>query len=120
MDPWIIDYISKCIDVVGVFIIVFGMLFVSIAYFHLWVRGKGRIPDLDKPYRQSLERVILVGLEFLVAGDIIHSIAVTPTISSMAVLGLIIAIRTVLSIELNMEIEGRWPWQRARETSSKK
>ena len=96
---------------IGIAIIVFGMLFVSIAFFLKWVRQKS-IHDMDKPYRQSLERVILVGLEFLVAGDIIHSIAVTPTVSSMSVLGLIILIRTVLSIELNMEIEGKWPWQR--------
>ncbi len=101
-----------CIEITGVIVIVFGLLFVSIHYFRIWLSGKHH-PSLDKQFRHSLERVILVGLEFLVAGDIIHSIAVTPTLESISVLGIIITIRTVLSIELNMEIEGRWPWQKA-------
>ena len=62
--------------------------------------------------RSSLGRAILLGLEFLVAADIINTVAVQPTLGSVAVLAGIVAIRTFLSFSLETEIEGRWPWQR--------
>jgi uncharacterized membrane protein len=55
----------------------------------------------------------LLGLEFLVAGDIIGTVAVEPTFKSLGVLGLIVIIRTFLSFSLEVEINGRWPWQNA-------
>jgi uncharacterized membrane protein len=64
-------------------------------------------------YRADLGRGILLGLELLVAADIIGTVAVTPTLQSLAVLGLIVLIRTFLSFSLEVEIEGRWPWQAA-------
>ncbi|HWT29829.1 MAG TPA: DUF1622 domain-containing protein, partial [Propylenella sp.] len=64
-------------------------------------------------FRTSLARGILLGLEFLVAADIIGTVAVEPTLQNLAVLGLIVLIRTFLSFSLQLEIEGRWPWQRA-------
>ena len=63
-------------------------------------------------FRASFGRGILLGLEFLVAADIIRTVAVTPSIQSVTVLALIILIRTFLSISLKAEIEGGWPWQR--------
>jgi uncharacterized membrane protein len=57
-------------------------------------------------------RSILTGLELLVAADIIRTVAVEPTLQSVLVLGLIVLIRTFLSISLQVEIEGKWPWQR--------
>jgi hypothetical protein len=51
-------------------------------------------------------------LEFLVAADIIRTVAVMPTLEGVAVLGLIVLIRTFLSVALQVELEGRWPWQR--------
>jgi uncharacterized membrane protein len=62
--------------------------------------------------RQSLGRVILLGLELLVAADIIRTVATSPTFTSVGVLGLIVVIRTFLSYSLEVEINGRWPWQR--------
>ena len=62
-------------------------------------------------YRAELARGILLGLELLVAADIVGTVAVTPTFESLAVLGLIVLIRTFLSFSLEVEIEGRWPWQ---------
>ncbi len=62
-------------------------------------------------YRQNLGRAILLGLELLVAGDIIRTVAVAPTLDNVAVLGVIVLIRTVLSFSLELEINGRWPWQ---------
>lgn len=71
---------------------------------------EGRIAD----FHSGLGRSILLGLEFLVAADIINTVAVEPTIQSLLVLAGIVLIRTFLSFSLEVEIEGRWPWQRAR------
>ena len=62
-------------------------------------------------YRQDLGRAILLGLEFLVAGDIIRTVVVAPTFDNVIVLGLIVPIRTFLSMSLQLELDGRWPWQ---------
>jgi uncharacterized membrane protein len=61
--------------------------------------------------REQMGRAILIGLEFLVAADIIRTVAIAPTLQSVLVLGLIILVRTFLSWALEVEIEGRWPWQ---------
>ena len=63
-------------------------------------------------FRSSFGRAILLGLEFLIAADIINTVAVRPTLESVAVLAGIVLIRTFLSFSLELEIEGRWPWQR--------
>ena len=65
-------------------------------------------------FRSNLGRSILLGLEFLVAADIINTVAVEPTIQSLIVLAGIVLIRTFLSFSLEVEIEGRWPWQKKR------
>ena len=65
-------------------------------------------------FRSSFGRAILLGLEFLIAADIINTVAVRPTLESVAVLAGIVLIRTFLSFSLELEIEGRWPWQRKR------
>jgi uncharacterized membrane protein len=63
--------------------------------------------------RTVFGRSILLGLEFLVAADIIRTVAVQPSLENVAVLGLIVLIRTFLSFSLEVEIDGRWPWRRA-------
>jgi uncharacterized membrane protein len=68
-------------------------------------------------YRQDLGRAILLGLELLVAADIVRTVAFTPTMDSVLVLALIVAIRTFLSWSLALELDGRWPWQRRASTS---
>lgn len=68
-----------------------------------------------RPYRQFLGRSILLGLELLVAADIIRTVAVTPTLTSITVLAGIVLIRTFLSFSLELEITGRWPWQKVPE-----
>lgn len=65
-----------------------------------------------RSYRQLLGRSILLGLELLVAADIIRTVAVTPTFVSVGVLAIIVLIRTFLSFSLELEITGRWPWQK--------
>ena len=70
--------------------------------------------DIYLRYRQEIGRSILLGLEFLVAGDIIRTVVVAPTMENVKVLGVIVIIRTFLSISLQVELEGRWPWQTKR------
>jgi uncharacterized membrane protein len=59
-----------------------------------------------------LGQVILLGLELLVAGDIVKTVAAQPTLTSVAILGVIVIIRTFLSFSLEVEVDGRWPWQK--------
>jgi uncharacterized membrane protein len=68
--------------------------------------------DRYRTYRQGLGRAILLGLEFLIAGDIRRTVGVAPTLENVFILGLIVVIRTFLSVALQLEVEGRWPWQR--------
>jgi len=63
-------------------------------------------------YRQDVGRAILLGLEFLIAGDIIRTVVVAPTMQNVVVLGMIVLIRTFLSLSLQLEIEGKLPWRR--------
>jgi len=78
--------------------------------------ARTRQPDVYRRFRRQLGRSILLGLELLVAADIIRTVAVTPTLDSVLVLALIVAIRTFLSFSLELEITGRWPWQKTVET----
>lgn len=71
-----------------------------------------------RQYRQLLGRSILLGLELLVAADIIRTVAVTPTFTSVGVLAVIVLIRTLLSFSLELEVTGRWPWQKEDNRSS--
>lgn len=63
--------------------------------------------------RRHVARSILLGLEFLVAADIIHTVAVDLTFESVGVLSLVVLIRTFLSFTLEMESTGKWPWQQS-------
>lgn len=104
-------WIATAIEVAGVAVIVVSGLIAAVLFLR---RGLGA-PGWDRAYegfRADLGRGILLGLEFLVAADIIGTIAVTPTFESLGVLAAIVLIRTFLSVSLEVEIEGRWPWQR--------
>jgi uncharacterized membrane protein len=74
---------------------------------------EGRFDARYRALRANLGRAILLGLEFLVAADIIGTVAIEPSFRSLGVLALIVAIRTFLSFSLELEISGRWPWQHA-------
>jgi len=63
-------------------------------------------------------RAILLGFEFLIAGDIIWTVVVAPTLENILILGLIVLIRTFLSRAIQLEVEGHWPWQRSEEAST--
>lgn len=104
-----VDLVGKVVDAAGVLVIVVGVVWASFQYLQRIRRTT--TPPAYTSYRRSLGRAILVGLEFLVASDIIRTVATEPTYRSLGILGAIIGIRTFLSLEIEMEIEGRWPWQ---------
>lgn len=112
-----VETMGKVIDLAGVLAILLGALLVTVIFAWHW-RERGQPPDGDSAYtryRHGLGRAILLGLELLVAADIIRTVAVTPTLRSVAVLAAIVGIRTFLSFTLELEINGRWPWQARRE-----
>lgn len=104
-----IETAGEVIDVLGVAAIVIGVLFATV---DALLRGLRRRSPVYTRFRRVLGRAILLGLELLVAADIIKTVAVTPTLESVAVLAVIVLIRTFLSWSLELEISGRWPWQK--------
>lgn len=109
----VMEGIGKAVDAAGVAAIVIGVVIASlIAAAALLRRKKDDGHKTYETYRRRLGRSILLGLELLVAADIIRTVAVTPTFESVGVLGLIVLIRTFLSFSLELEITGRWPWQK--------
>ncbi|WP_404291171.1 DUF1622 domain-containing protein [Microvirga sp. RSM25] len=114
MDDWFpsaLKLTTRAIEVGGIAIIVLGLLGSSVAV--LWQVLHGRSgSEAFNLYRSNVGRAILLGLEFLVAADIINTVAIEPTLQSLLILGGIVLIRTFLSFSLEVEIEGRWPWDR--------
>jgi len=104
-----VDAAGKAVDVAGVLAISLGIVLVAVLAVRRAVR---RESDVYTGFRQQLGRVILLGLELLVAADIIRTVAVTPTLESVVVLGVIVLVRTFLSFSLEVELNGAWPWQR--------
>lgn len=106
-----VESVGKAVDAAGVATIVLGAVVATA----MSLRGAGSPPaDRYRALRQRLGRAILLGLELLVAADIIRTVAVTPTFTSAGVLGIIVVIRTFLSFSLEVELEGRWPWQKPK------
>ena len=105
----IVESVGKAIDGVGVAVIVAGAVLAAAVTFG---RGRSLKVDACAAFRRRLGRSILLGLEFLVAADIIRTVAVTPTGESVAVLAGIVLIRTFLSFTLQVEMTGSWPWQK--------
>jgi len=107
----VIEWAALAIEILGATVIVTGVLRVAIT------RGTVRfLFQLDKPgayesYKHQMGRSLLLGLEFLVAGDVVRTVALEPTLINVAVLGMLVLIRTFLGWSLTVEIEGRWPWQ---------
>ncbi len=103
--------VAKVVEAVGVAILVVG----AIGAFSLYARDLlNRTRNSYTRLRRNLGRVILLGLEVLIIGDIVRTIVVDPTLESVAVLGAIVLIRIVLSFSLEVEIDGAWPWNRWR------
>ena len=103
--------VRALVELIGITIIAGGAVATLLLFVYRLSRGNDRGRAVAN-LRSDLGRAILLGLEFLVAADIINTVAIEPTLDSVIVLGGIVLIRTFLSFSLEVEIEGRWPWQR--------
>jgi uncharacterized membrane protein len=108
----IMEVVGTSVDGVGVFIVAAGMVAATVRLVSRLRDRAHRTGNYYSLYRQDVGRAILLGLEFLIAGDIIRTVVVAPTLQNVVVLGMIVLIRTFLSLSLQLEIEGKLPWQR--------
>ena len=109
---------GQLLDAAGIVVILAGALASTLAIIVTALKQRS-IHNLYRTYRHNLARSILIGLEFLVAGDIIRSVAGNLSLDSVVILAIIVVIRSLLGVEFEMEIEGRWPWQRGKENKAK-
>ena len=110
-----VETVGRFVDLAGVIAIAGGIgLTAMFATVRLWRRQ----PGVYRSFRQEVGRAILLGLELLVAADIIRTVALSPTLESVAVLTGIVLVRTFLSFSLEVELTGRWPWQRGRDADT--
>jgi uncharacterized membrane protein len=107
-----VELAGHAAEIAGVALIVGGIVVASVRCAVSPPRGG---VSRYRRYRQDLGRAILLGLEVLIAADIVQTVTLTPTMDSVLALAMIVAIRTFLSWSLALELEGRWPWQRTDE-----
>jgi uncharacterized membrane protein len=100
-------------ELAGVLALVVGAVWTLVVFARSYFRDVAARSQAYRGLRQGIGRAILLGLELLVAADIIRTVAVDPTFQSVGVLGLIVVVRTFLSWSLEVEVNGRWPWQAA-------
>ena len=110
----VIQRIGEVLDGTGVAVIAVGVV---IAAGTAVVRLSHHETGIYRRFRQQLGQTILLGLELLVAADIVRTVAAEPTLTSVAVLAIIVLIRTFLSFSLEVELTGRWPWQKTATVS---
>jgi uncharacterized membrane protein len=102
-----IHLVGTCIEIFGVFIIVVGIAWSTLLCVH-WRKYNQPYDE----YKIRIGRSLLLGLEVLVAADIVKTIAIELTFTSLGLLAGLVVVRTFLSWTLVLEIEGRWPWRR--------
>jgi uncharacterized membrane protein len=110
----VIEFVGQLVDIFGVAVIIVGTVLASLNYAAGVLRRENTAYRL---YRKNLGKTLLLGLELLVAADIIRTVAIEPTLESVAVLAIIVVIRTFLSWSLEVEINGHWPWQKGSQTN---
>jgi uncharacterized membrane protein len=106
-----IEWAALGIEMLGALVIVVGVLRVAVTRGTVRFLLKVDEPSAYESYKHQIGRSLLLGLEFLVAGDVVRTVALEPTLINVAVLGLLVMVRTFLAWTLSVEIEGRWPWQ---------
>lgn len=102
----LIDWSATGIEVATVLLLVLAITFGTLRFF---IRMRAQ-SDAYSQYRVHLGKTLILSLEFLVAADIIRTVALEETLENVAILGLLVVIRTFLSWSLSVEIEGHWPW----------
>lgn len=110
----VIELVGKVIEAAGVGAIIVGAIVAAVLAVSPAKRRAAGGGHVYADFRRRLGRAILLGLELLVAADIIRTVAISPSFESAGVLALIVFIRTFLSWSLELEISGRWPWQKHR------
>jgi uncharacterized membrane protein len=116
MDTQIFDTVARVFEFVGVGAMAVGIVVAVVLAIRSWIATRdGR--RAFKTLRDSIGLVILLGLEILVAADLVRTVTSTPSLPDALVLAIIVLIRTVLSLSLQVEIEGVAPWKRALLTS---
>ena len=111
-----IEYAALAIEILAVVIIVLAIAYATIHYLYLGLRRH----DAEHTYRQykvRLGKALMLGLEILIAADIVRTVALEASLESIGFLGLLVLIRTFLSWSLSVEIEGHWPWHSPPEKS---
>jgi uncharacterized membrane protein len=106
-------WIAAGLEAAGIAAVLIGALLTSFVFLRQGLGGTGWRAAYGH-YRADLGRAILLGLELLVAADIVATVTAPLTVESLAALGLVVLIRTFLSLSLEVEIHGRWPWQRGQ------
>ena len=112
-----IEIVALLIELLAVAIIVVAIVFASLRAASEALKHN-RFEQTYVEYKAQLGRSLLLGLEILIAADVIRTVALEPTLTSVVVLGVLIVIRTFLSWSLILEMEGRWPWQARAEKVS--
>jgi uncharacterized membrane protein len=112
----VMELVARAFEVVGAAVLVIGLVWCAVLSARVWRRSGGE--HAYRTLRRSIGAVLLLGLEVLVAADLVHTVAIEPTLENVGVLGLIVIIRTVLSFSLEIEIEGMPPWRRAAMTGA--
>lgn len=107
-----IDAVAKIVEFIGVLIMFLGLL---VAFYKAILSINHFSHDTYLEIRQAVGKSILLGLEVLIAADIMATVVTKPTLRGVAVLGVIVIIRTFLSLSLQVELEGRFPWQKKLE-----
>lgn len=107
-----VEYVALAIELLAVTVIAIGVIY-AIGSFLVHHYGSARTRGYERKFRAQLGTSLLVGLEILVAADIIRTVALEPNLENVAILGILVLVRTFLSWSLVVEIEGRWPWRSA-------
>src|SRR5574340_426484 len=105
-----IKWVAVGIEAIAIGIIVVGALTTTII-FVVRALKEGAFDESYRRFRSDFGKAILLGLEFLIASDIVGTVAIGPTYNDLGILALLVVIRTFLSFSLELEITGRWPWQ---------
>ena len=109
-----IDTAAIAMEIFAVIVIVIGIVFGATRFIIVLIQ-RGNTPMAFTAFKTFMGRTLLLGLEILVAADVVRTVALSPTRENILVLGVLVLIRTFLSWSLVVEIEGRWPWQKVAE-----
>ena len=110
------DGSALAIEVLAVVVILTAITLGTLRFVYNLSQGRD---DAYRFYKERLTKALLLGLEFLVAADIVRTVAISPTLTSVAILGALVVVRTFLSWSLVVEMDGRWPWQAPKNAPSR-